>query len=177
MGKKLFDPRPSCGCKHHNRAVSTFIISVGLKVRGGFLAYPGQIPHQVSLQIPAGGHGHFCGASIIRPLILLTAAHCFAKIHSPETIKAVTGEHQLSVHEGTEQIRRVSRLILHEHYDSETSDNDIALLVLDEPLEFNNRTQPIRIPYANVCHKCKSYLNVPYSSKPLTHGLKITIIV
>ena len=47
--------------------------------------------------------------------------------------------------EGTEQFRNIRKFIVHKNWNNETLDNDIALLVLDEPLEFVNYTSPITL--------------------------------
>ena len=122
---------------------------VGLKVRGGQSAFPGQVPHIVSLQDQTRQQPHFCGASVIYPLILLTAAHCFPSPQKLESVQAVGGAHNLNNPTGNEQVRKISRLIIHENWDFGTANNDIAILVLDRPFEFNNFTKPIRIPSPN----------------------------
>lgn len=44
------------------------------------------------------------------------------------------------------QRRQVKRIISHPDYNQMTFDYDIALLELDEPLEFSNTIQPICLP-------------------------------
>jgi trypsin len=52
------------------------------KIVGGGFAQLGDVPFQVSLQLP--GSGHFCGGSLLDNSTVLTAAHCFLGI--PETL-------------------------------------------------------------------------------------------
>lgn len=52
------------------------------KIVGGEFAQLGDVPFQVSLQLP--GSGHFCGGSLLDNSTVLTAAHCFLGI--PETL-------------------------------------------------------------------------------------------
>ena len=115
------------------------------KIAGGNVVGYGDFPHQVSLRVPAKQNVHFCGASVIHPLLLLTAAHCVHNSYKPGEIQAVTGDHNQVVAEGTEQIRNVRKFILHPGWNNETLDNDIALLVLERPLEFVNYTSPITL--------------------------------
>lgn len=115
------------------------------KIINGNLAAHGEFSHQVSLQVKGKRNGHFCGATIIHPLFLLTAAHCF-KSNKPPHIEAVAGEHDLMRSEGMEQVRLVTRLIVHEDYNETTVDNDIAFLVLNESLQFNDRyVRPVAV--------------------------------
>lgn len=48
----------------------------------------------------------------------------------PSAIWAVAGEHRLDEVSGSEQELTGSRLIIHEHYDAETLQNDIAIIRL-----------------------------------------------
>ena len=96
----------------------------------------GDYPHQVFLQ----AYGHFCGASIIQPKFLLSAAHCFGGPRRVPYITALAGDHDLEESDDNrEQIRRVTRVSIHENYNSSTHDNDIALLELDEPFNLDNK--------------------------------------
>ena len=60
-------------------------------------------------------------------------------------VTAVAGEHNLQSLSGEEQVRQVIGVKMHDEYDSTTWDNDIALLLLDKPLEFNDYVQPITL--------------------------------
>lgn len=118
----------------------------------------------MSLQDVNRKNAHFCGASVIHPLLLLTAASCLIDL-SPSSIQVVTGDHQLSISEGTEQIRNVSRAIIHEHWDLPTKDNDIALLVLDEPLRFDNYTSPIQLAAQENATASRKFLKITLRTK------------
>ena len=118
----------------------------------GETAWNGQFPHQVSLQDKSGTN--FCGASVIRPLLLVTAAHCFNK-YKPADVRTVTGAHDLTNYNGNEQIREVTHVIKHEDWNETTWDNDIAILVLNESLVFDTYTKPIDILETETSGKSK----------------------
>ena len=124
------------------------------RIVGGKAAWNGQFPHQVSLQ---NAKGHFCGASVIHALLLLTAAHCFNKNKAAE-VRAVTGAHNLNNYKGSEQFRALRHVIKHENYNKTTLDNDIAILVLKESLVFDNFTKPVDIWEAGATGKRKTSL-------------------
>ena len=109
---------------------------------GGRAARHADYPHLVSLQSTDKGNKHFCGASIIDPLFLLSAAHCFEQYDCAncaiQHTRAVAGDHNLNVPEGTEQIRDVIWMFRHEEYNEMTFENDIVLLVLNESLHIDD---------------------------------------
>ena len=83
--------------------------------------------------------------------MLLTAAHCITEFNlKPEQIRAVAGKQNGD--EGMDaQIRNVSEIVIHEGWNSRTFENDIAILLLGEPLHFDNDTRPVDIAnHANV---------------------------
>ncbi|XP_072115825.1 coagulation factor IX-like [Mobula birostris] len=105
-------------------------------------AVKGQSPWQIFLT----NKGEFlCGAVLIAPQWVLTAAHCTHDKRS-EDLQIVAGEHMLNIEEGTEQKRNVSEMINHENYNPETVDNDIAMLKLDVPITLNDYAVPICLP-------------------------------
>ncbi|XP_038123519.1 suppressor of tumorigenicity 14 protein homolog [Cyprinodon tularosa] len=116
------------------------------RIIGGQNADSGEWPWQVSLHFRTSGHA--CGASIISDRWLLSAAHCFKFSHE-HGLQAnwITYSGLQSQYEPEKaQMRKVKRIILHPSYDQVTSDYDIALLKLSEPLEFSNTVQPICLP-------------------------------
>uniref|UniRef100_A0A3Q3VWP1 Uncharacterized protein n=1 Tax=Mola mola TaxID=94237 RepID=A0A3Q3VWP1_MOLML len=106
----------------------------------------GEWPWQVSLHFLT--YGHVCGASIISERWLLSASHCFVT-SSPNHIASnwlTYSGMQDQYKQGGVQRRPVKRIISHPDYNQMTFDYDIALLELNEPLEFSNTIQPICLP-------------------------------
>ncbi len=94
------------------------------RIVGGNTADPGEYPFVVSLQ---DSMGHFCGASVISPTYVMTAAHC-----SGGTIDAVIGLHNQNDTGNTQKIR-VKRQINHPQYNG--AGYDIAVYELSEPID------------------------------------------
>ena len=107
---------------------------------------------------------HLCGGSILSDRVIVTAAHC-VEGRKMNFLVAAAGEHNLLINDGAEQVRRITQIIQHEHYNrwnmtrkvskslllwyyfSSSFVNDIALLFLSSPLSLDDvRVGPICLP-------------------------------
>lgn len=117
------------------------------RIVGGQNAELGEWPWQVSLHFST--YGPTCGASIISNTWLLSAAHCFVtsnpENNNPSSWLSYSGMQNQYSHDNV-QSRKLKRIIPHPLYNQMTSDYDIALLELSEPLQFANTIQPICLP-------------------------------
>ncbi|XP_054479655.1 coagulation factor VII [Anoplopoma fimbria] len=89
-----------------------------------------------------------CGAIVLSDRWLLTAAHCVWR--KPAAFFNVTvGEHDLDKVEGTEQSRRVVKVLIHHGYNKTSSDSDLALLKMHRPVKLGQFVVPICLPAKN----------------------------
>ncbi|XP_068205639.1 chymotrypsinogen A-like [Palaemon carinicauda] len=128
-----------CGIKGGNRIV------------GGQETAVNEWPWQVGLRY-LKTNDLFCGGALINEQWIVTAAHC-AEPFQVSDISVVVGEHNQYQQSDTpfEDEITIDRIIMHENYDPNTVDNDIALMHLSVPVTFNDGVRPICLPfkYAN----------------------------
>nr|XP_009665245.1 PREDICTED: LOW QUALITY PROTEIN: serine protease 55 [Struthio camelus australis] len=120
----------------------------GERIIGGTDAQAGDFPWQVSIQSKGK---HFCGGTIISSWWILTAAHCFVK-QLPPDLTVVVGTVDLGQ---KRENKKLDSLILHENFDSESMENDIALILLDSPIQFSEQKMPICLPFISDLHVWK----------------------
>ncbi|XP_058538223.1 ovochymase-1, partial [Neofelis nebulosa] len=100
-------------------------------------------PWQVGVRFQGS---HQCGGAILDPTWILTAAHCVQSKNNPLFWTIVAGDHDRTLKESTEQVRRAKYVVVHEDFDSRSFDSDIALIQLSSPLAFNSVVRPVFLP-------------------------------
>nr|XP_055050406.1 tryptase-like [Misgurnus anguillicaudatus] len=111
------------------------------KIVGGQDATAGFWPWQVSIH-KLSTNSHVCGASLINSDWILSAAHCFAG-PNPSDFVIYLGRQSQQGPNPQEISRTVVQLIIHPNFDTNTENNDIALLQLSSPVNFTDYIQPV----------------------------------
>ncbi|XP_063602613.1 transmembrane protease serine 9-like [Penaeus indicus] len=136
------DPQPTSectGCGQVNRAN---------RIVGGVETEVNEYPWMVSL-VNGNGYYHFCGGSIISSQWVVTAAHCAAVMSTSDYV--LVGDHNLySSSDANSQWMQIAEIVSHPSYDSNTLDNDIALIRLTTEIQFpsDNKIAPVCLPTA-----------------------------
>lgn len=94
-------------------------------------------PYQASL-IYRGRHS--CGGSILSDRLIVTAAHCVAEMTDMSQLQIRVGSNVVT---SGGQLVGVQKTVYHEQYTAENGDNDIGLVYLRTPVQFNEFVQPI----------------------------------
>lgn len=108
------------------------------RVVGGFESRPHQFPFLVALILTVkDGSQSFCGGSIIGPNHVITAAHCIDHIVK---IDVMAGIHDVFSDVPIFHTVVFERdYLMHYAYDSDTLENDIALIYLQKPIPLSSK--------------------------------------
>ncbi|CAG2103385.1 unnamed protein product, partial [Medioppia subpectinata] len=148
-------------------------------IEGGSYASVGEFPWQALLAEWIDDQwDDQCGATIIADQWILTAAHCFLGSHNKSDYLVRLGVHNRSAHEPSEYDFSASLLVEHPEWNMAKVANDIALIKLNETLDFNGKhkhLEPICVPNkaTKVSDKC---LSVDYERPDLLKKLNQPII-
>ncbi|XP_053565914.1 vitamin K-dependent protein C [Bombina bombina] len=110
------------------------------RLTGAKLGRKGDSPWQVLLLYDKK---FWCGGVLIHPSWVLTAAHC---VEHAGKYSVRLGEYDRRRLEDTELQTSVTQIIMHPEYNTQKTDNDIALLRLAQPVVYNKYILPICLP-------------------------------
>lgn len=141
-----YRPKDECGVRFHSPS-DMARVSTGYVGDKGFTSF-GEFPWHVALLVRERRHRspysrqlttyrYHCGATLIHPVLLLTAAHCVKGVKM-NRLKAHLGEWNLYSTSGElfpAVERLISRIFIHSGYNQATFLNDIALLQMDRPVD------------------------------------------
>lgn len=115
------------------------------RIVGGKEVKPHSLPYQVGLTLHMGSKSGWCGGSLISNQFVLTAAHC---AQPADKVTVFLGAHNIKENEKSQIRIEVPKqnLIVHEQWDSKTLTNDIALIKLPNPIQFNENIKPVNLP-------------------------------
>ncbi|XP_017783179.1 PREDICTED: trypsin-3-like isoform X1 [Nicrophorus vespilloides] len=109
---------------------------------GGSVAEFAEFPWMLGL---LQNRAYVCGASLIHPQVAITAAHCVSNLGK---FKVRAGEWNWASNNEPipHQDRFTKRIIIHPHYDPSSLRNDIAILILDNPLKLTENVGVVCLP-------------------------------
>ncbi|EDW00876.1 GH20776 [Drosophila grimshawi] len=91
------------------------------------------------------GERFYCAGSLLNDQFLLTASHCVYGFRK-ERISVRLLEHDRKMSHLQKIDRKVAEITTHPKYNARNYDNDIAVIKLDEPVEFNEILHPVCMP-------------------------------
>ena len=101
---------------------------------------------------------HMCAASVYDQFHVITAAHCVENTNASDLI-LIFGEFKQYEVEGEEEFRNVSSMLIHADYNPNALwVNDIAILDLEQPINFTKSIQPICLTHKPVVPGEQTYV-------------------
>ncbi|XP_061384880.1 trypsin-1-like isoform X2 [Danaus plexippus] len=117
------------------------------RIVGGMPAGVNRYPWMARLVYDGQFH---CGASLLTKEYVLTAAHCVRKLKRSK-IRVILGDHDQTItSESPAIMRAVTAIVRHRSFDSDSYNNDIALLKLRKPVTFSKIIKPVCLPPASI---------------------------
>ncbi|XP_022800427.1 anionic trypsin-1-like isoform X1 [Stylophora pistillata] len=114
------------------------------RIMGGYQAAPHSWPWQVTLMTP--DREPFCGGTLLDEFWIATASHCLNYLREGDVIVRAGTHHRTKINKWVQDLR-VRPIYRHPKYnDPVMFANDVALLLLDRPVQLNSAVRPICLP-------------------------------
>ncbi|XP_026666589.1 serine protease nudel-like isoform X2 [Ceratina calcarata] len=135
-----------------------------LRVVGGRASQPKAWPFLVAIYKDGL---FYCGGVILNELWILTAAHCLYG-YTDNYFEVQAGILRKSSFSPMAQTRKARYIVPHPQYNSKDMINDIAMIMLDDPLHFNRWVRPVCLPG-------RSLLGSMWRFKPEPNSICVTM--
>lgn len=138
--KRAFDLKVDDRCWQYDRTPPSF------RIIGGGHTGINEYPWQVALVY---NRKFFCGGSLISDRHILTAAHCVFGSFSKgiDLLRVSLGDHDLTTKNETKNVvAKIKHIHWHLHYNPHTTSHDIALMELEEPVQFRYGVSAVKLP-------------------------------
>ncbi|RWS07349.1 uncharacterized protein B4U79_02049 [Dinothrombium tinctorium] len=117
------------------------------RIVGGSDASFGQFPWQAFVQVG----GSRCGGALVGPRHVVTAGHCVARSqHNPTSIRVTLGDYILhsDIESLPHEVFTVVEVRLHPNFrfTPQADRFDVAVLILDRPVQYRDNIKPICLP-------------------------------
>ncbi|XP_049342197.1 tissue-type plasminogen activator isoform X1 [Astyanax mexicanus] len=119
------------------------------RIRGGQVSDIREQPWQAAITVyrpRSQSHNFLCGGVLIESCWVLSAAHCFQEGYNAGRLRVTLGRTFRLQNSSSEQIFDVEKYWIHEQYNDETYDNDIALLKLSSDVGICAVSSPEVLP-------------------------------
>nr|AQM58412.1 venom s1 protease 39 [Pristhesancus plagipennis]ATU82934.1 secreted S1 protease protein [Pristhesancus plagipennis] len=137
--------KTSCKCGWANKNIARVVNGEETRIN----EFPWMVHLSVRFETDQGSFDATCGASIVTPRHVITAAHCVSvlgKVEKPENVKMILGKHDSTKPTGKEVIVNAEKVFVPKLFlEKGLAYHDFAVIFTKQTIEFNNIIGPICI--------------------------------